>query len=262
MLDRFDHVVLGVIDIAEATKAFQRAGFDVLDRKDPPAASESRFVRFRDGSSIELLTFHSSSPHRFQTRFACGEGWIDYAVNVKDLTTCEKALAAISSASPYRRTVGKKTANGSEWRLELSEPSVSLSEPVLPFLTRDLTPPDWRVAALPSDAEQPFAISGIAGVTVVTHSLSTSEPPMRALFGASKPVPSRHGAETSSLLFYFGENWIELVEARDAQTDIGRHLISRGAGLYDVSLRGADKPQPLEIGSIFGACLRVESSRD
>lgn len=261
MLDRFDHVVLGVADIGAATKAFQRAGFDVLDRKDAPGASESRFVRFRDGSSIELLTFTGPSSHRFQTRFARGEGWIDYAVNTGDLGPCESALAQSSSALPFRRTVGKKTADGNEWALELSEPSVSLDEPVLPFLTKDLTPANWRVAALPLDVEQPFAISGISGVTVVTHNLSASVPPMRALFGVPEAISSRHGPHTNSLLFRFGNNWIELVEARDSQTDIGKHLSSRGAGLYDVSLRGADQPQLLEIGTLFGACLRIESSR-
>jgi len=261
MLDRFDHVVLGVADIAEATRAFQRAGFDVLDRKDPPGASEGRFVRFRDGSSIELLTFHSPSPHRFQTRFASGPGWIDYAVNAKDLAPAEKALAEISSAAPFRRTVGKKMADGNEWGLELSEPSVSLGEPVLPFLTRDLTPPHWRVAALPSNVEQPSGIFGIAGVTVVTPQFAASEPSMRALFGTPQEISSRYGAGTTSLLFRFGENWVELVEARDSQTEIGKHLGRRGAGLYDVSLRGADQPQPLEVGALFGACLRVESGR-
>ena len=119
----------------------------------------------------------------------------------------------------------------------------------------------WRVAALPSNVEQPFGISGIAGVTVVTRQLSASEPPMRALFGAPQEISSRHGAGTTSLLFRFGENWVELVEARDPQTAIGKNLGARGAGLYDVSLRGMDQPQPLEVGALFGACLRVESAR-
>lgn len=152
-------------------------------------------------------------------------------------------------------------ADGNEWGLELSEPSVSLGEPVLPFLTRDLTPPHWRVAALPSNVEQPFGISGIAGVTVVAPQLSASESPMRALFGPPQEISSRHGAGTTSLLFRFGENWVELVEARDPQTAISKHLAGRGAGLHDVSLRGMDQPQPLEVGALFGACPRVESGR-
>lgn len=258
MMQRFDHLVLGVDDLRRAEADFRDFGFDVLDRMDATGPMHNRLVRFSDGSFIELLAFAQDSTHRFFPRWTKGSGWIDYAMNSSDFGERTNLLEARVGTKLPRRSLSKLSPSvGKNWELDLIEPGVGGIDQVLPFLIEERTPSDWRLPKLSEDVVQPHGITGVAGVTVVTDDIENSKLLLSTLFGQPRLLNSRYGTETVAVLFDDGRNWVELVQPISNATALGAHIQKFGTGLYAATLRGNETVDSLRVATKYGARLSV-----
>lgn len=261
MIQRFDHLVLGVEDLDRAEVDFRNSGFDVLDRKGALGPMRNRLVRYADNSFIELLAFDGESEHRFRQRWSKGSGWIDYAMNSSNFEGRPELLEQVAGVCLPRRTISKLSPFTREhWHLELIEPSVGGLDPVLPFLIEERTPLEWRIPKLPDTIIQPHGITGVAGVTLVTDDIQRSKSLLATLFGKPKPIDSRHGAGTIAILFEDGLNWVELVQPIKSATALGTHIQKFGTGLYAATLRGSESIKNLPVAAKYSAVLSVAAT--
>lgn len=103
-----DHVVLVVRDLDQASTPFQALGFRMKEGRLHANNLLNRHVKFRDGSSLELMTLRGdpldSMSRDYAELAASGEGGVYVALKVRSVTEPEDAAAALrleSRASSY-----------------------------------------------------------------------------------------------------------------------------------------------------------------
>jgi len=255
MLARFDHVVLGVADLRSAAAAFREAGFDVFDRGGQSGPMENRLIRFPDRSFIELIAFHEPDRHRFWGPVSKGDGWVDYALSVEGMEAMRRALEGAGLPVAGIRRVAQPAANGRNWEMDLLLAGLGVGSPALPFLTQDLTPPDWRLPPLEPGRRQPGNAAGIAGATILVPSLAAMLSDLAALCGAPSSLAKDAQGNAASARFDFNGRWLEFA-VPEPGGEAAAHLEKRGPGLYAVTLKSSRaRPGRLDVGDRFGAVL-------
>lgn len=109
---RLDHVVLGVRDLDAAAAGFANSGFRIKLGRLHANNLLNRHIKFRDGSSIELMTVQGTPGDAMAQRYvdliAAREGGVYVALTIDDLASAERAAAAAglrtrrSSSGPWQ----------------------------------------------------------------------------------------------------------------------------------------------------------------
>lgn len=107
-----DHVVLVVRDLDQASTPFRAHGFRLKEGRLHPNNLLNRHVKFRDGSSLELMTVRGDPLDAMSRDYAelaaSGEGGVYVALKVHSVMEPEDAAAALrlesraSSSGPWR----------------------------------------------------------------------------------------------------------------------------------------------------------------
>jgi len=217
---RFDHVVLGTPDIAGTAAIFERLGFDVYNRGEPPSAGiVNRLVRFDDNSFIELVAFVEPSVHRFHALIGPKPAWIAYAAVGEDLGACAQALDDAGVPHGGCKTVSQSTPALGGWTLELLVLGITPGDPRLPFLVHDQTPVARRVPPVAA-GRQPFGIHAIRGLTLAAPDLLSVESALRALGARRGDVPVAEDAGLARAVRYdFGEHWVDVWVSRPTEQE-------------------------------------------
>lgn len=256
MVKQIDHVVIGVRDLAEASTDYARLGFTVTPGGEHTGgATHNALVSFQDGSYFELIAFtdpDKPQPHRWWSRVARGEGFVDFALLSNDLQR-ESARLNAAQVEAEPRDGGRVRPDGQQiaWK------SASLSSSPrtqLPFLIEDVTPRELRVPD-GSATVHPLGVSGITGLAVVVKDLTASVSAYAVLLETKgEETQSTVDGASAARRLVIGRQWIELIQPT-GDSDLSRYLEERGEGLYEIVLTGStDRPFPLDV--THGARLR------
>ena len=235
MLEGFDHVIIGVGDLARAEADLRGIGSKVTARPDVGATeTENRLICFQDGSYIEVFSFLDRThpnQHRWAPLLAKGDGWLDYSVHVSDVTAETARLAASGLPSVGPRSGGRSLTAGRRWDVAVLLTGRGIANPVLRFLIEDTEPREVRVPG-GAAAVQPAGVTAVVGVTLVTTALAAVETELAAMFGPGVAV-TRSGA-VAARRYGLAGRWVEVIEPTEA--DALDHLRARGEGVYEVTL--------------------------
>jgi hypothetical protein len=257
VVQRIDHIVIAVRDLATASADYASAGFTVTPGGEHTGgATHNALISFADGAYFELIAFKNPDEpqdHKWWPLFAKGEGLVDFALLSGDLAREANRLnAAGLQADP--RDGGRLRPDGQRvaWRSFTIQSSPATR---LPFVIEDVTPRNVRVPDGPA-TKHPNRVSGVAGVIVVVADLAQSTPAFAALLESSgtEATPAPVGA-AAARRFPLGGQWIELVQPADS-SDLARHLEDRGEGPYEVVLSGSDATT-LPLSATHGARIRI-----
>ena len=264
MIQRIDHVVIAVRDLAQASADYARLGFTVTPGGEHTGgATHNALVSFADGAYFELIAFREPDrpqEHKWWDRFARGEGTVDFALLSDDVAAEAERLAAAGVASAGAQEGGRLRPDGQRiaWRnLTLDTPGAPL-----PFVIEDVTARPLRVP--PGAAtEHALGATGVAGLVLLVADLDRAAGPFAALLGAEgTPVEATTAGARRARRFPLGAQWIELAEAAPGADALQRHIAERGAGPYEIVLAGAaPNTAPLPLDLTHGARIRFEGDR-
>jgi hypothetical protein len=228
---RFDHVVVAVKDLRQATMSYAALGFTVLPGgKHSHAPTQNALIFFADGTYIELLEWTDECPgdRWYRTFRVQGEGLVDFALVPKALSRTLEAADAmgIAFSGPLHGSRMTDLGEKVEWRLGRS------SRADLPFFCEDLTPRALRAGGEAGRIHANGA-TGIGSVTVLTEDAATTPQTYRLLLGNDAHVTP--AAESSVL---------------------GRNIARVSVGATDIvlvsSFGGRHAPAVRQPGSITG----------
>jgi len=260
----FDHTIIFVHSIEEASANFASLGFDVIKRPDAgESETDIRLICLADSSYLELFAFKDESKpskHRWYPLVGNGEGWVDYSLFCDAVAPFAAALKAAGIPASEPRSGGKSLLDGRAWKVGVVDAGFGIGRPTMPFFLEDQAPRENRVP--------PSGNPGLktVGATLVTDSIENCRTGLETVLGAGRTVPPRDPAASAALLFDLGDIWIELLEARPGDNSLSDHLKQHGESLYEVAMsdRGAIAPgqgRLLPLNLTHGARLRVERTQ-
>ncbi len=181
----FDHIVLLVRDLDQATKDFEALGFTVLERADTSHGSTVfRFISFADGSYILLTAFTSEEGmkgHRLGSVLEAGEGWADYSFVVPSAGAAAQALGQAGFPVKGPVKVENVLAGGEAWGLDLLMTGRGAGgDNALPFLVTDN---QGRGHRIPGPSDHANGANGIRSVTVSTGDVAKVVRTLEAIGG-------------------------------------------------------------------------------
>ncbi len=256
MLNRFDHAILGVTDLHRAEADLRGLGFTVTARPDVGATdTENRLICFSDGSYIEVFAFRDPAQpggHRWAPVLAKGDGWLDYALHVADVSAEARRLAQAGLSTVGPRIGGRAIADGRRWGVAVLLAGRGAGSPVLPFLIQDT---EDRAVRVPGGeaARQPGGASGIVGIRLLTRALAAVEFGLAAVLGTGTAVA--YPGAAIARRYVFAGRWVEVIQPANDATEMAAHLQLRGEGVYEVLLG-----RPGETGGAEGVLLPTEAT--
>ncbi len=160
---RLDHVIIGVLNLDQATADYRALGFNAFyGGRHTSNTTHNALICFQDGTYLELLAPTGDPPKPGTTDFSVliqkGEGLMGYALLTPDLAAEVETLRArgvtVGDISEGRRL----RADGVELRWR----SAGLEGGLSPFIIEDVTPRSLRVLDDPATATHANGVVGIA----------------------------------------------------------------------------------------------------
>jgi Glyoxalase-like domain len=230
MLRAIDHLVVAVPDLGGAMKTYRDLGFTVVaGGRHTGVGTDNALIAFRDSSYLELVGFHEPRPdHRWWAPLQKGGGLVDFCLQTDDLAGDAGALraAGVDMSDLERRHRLRPDGVEVRWVCALAR---GIHRGVAPFVTAEETGRDdlmavrgWYARAL-----------GTAGQDVACPELGAT------------------GAR-----FTIGPHRFEFLAPTGAGA-VRQWLASRGPSPYAVTLVGAPRAAPLDLGRTWGARLAL-----
>jgi hypothetical protein len=259
---QIDHVVILVRDLARAAADYTAAGFTVTPGGEhATGGTHNALIGFADGTYLELIAFREPDrpqAHRWWSRLADGEGYVDYALLCDDLEAEIPALRTRGLEVADPADGGRHRPDGQfvGWRNLPMVPRPAADG--MPFLIEDTTPRDLRVPGGPA-ADHPLGVTRAAGLTLVVANLAVAAQRMCALLDdPGRPSMSDQG---ETIRFPIGDQWLELLQPADPTSVAGQHLARFGDCPFELVLgRGEAGPgsgELLPVDALHGARMRV-----
>ncbi|MGI8587465.1 MAG: VOC family protein [Chloroflexia bacterium] len=245
MIERLDHIVILVDDLAEGMESYTALGFTVTPGGEHAGGlTHNALVALEDGSYLELLAFRhpvasgevpgglSALTRRWLERAPAGEGLLDFALLPTEINADIAAAAERGLALEGPLPGGRRRPDGQEVAWSLGIPAT----PDLPFLCADLTPRELRVPCGAARKHANGAV-GVAGVSVVVRDLDASVERYRALLGR-EPKPGTAASSPGARIAVFALDGpsITLAEPDASDKALRKQLGTRGEGPYEVTL--------------------------
>ena len=238
-LERFDHFIILVNDLAVATETYRTLGFEVRAGGEHPAfGSHNAIVALADGAYFELLAFKDAALAEKSfwkdavKMLKAREGFDGYVLASDDLANdvarLRKASLDIADPNPGART--RPDGQRVEWQTALIGGTASGA---LPFLIQDVTPRELRV----EPAKEGFGKSArVKEIVVAVKHTDIARDRFQALLGVE---PRRvHNTASDVTGYRFTLPWGSLVIAHP---EVGGNamfdqITQRGEGLYAITL--------------------------
>jgi catechol 2,3-dioxygenase-like lactoylglutathione lyase family enzyme len=253
MIQRVDHLVILVDDLAKATADYAALGFVVTPGGEhADGRTHNALVAFADGAYLELIAFKAEAPqHIWWRHTAIGEGLIDFALLPGD--TGEDVAAArargLEMAGPYPGGRNRPDGVRLEWQ------TARAADPELPFFCGDVTPRALRVPGADTWGHD-NGVEGLARLSVAVSDLDASAERYAALLG-SRPL-----LELGRRLFRLGETYIALRSPGPHEPEsaaITERIARRGEGIYSFALRSRSHAIELcDMGLAHQARISIE----
>jgi hypothetical protein len=253
MIQRVDHLVILVDDLARATSDYAALGFVVVvGGEHADGSTHNALVSFADGAYLELIAFKAEAPqHPWWRHVAIGEGLIDFALLPGD--TAEDVATArargLELADPYAG--GRNRPDGVRLEWQTARPA----DPELPFFCGDVTPRELRVPGAAA-WDHDNGVRGLARVSVAVSDLDSSAGRYAALLG-SRPL-----VELGRRLFKLGDTYIALRSPGPHEPEseaIMARLSARGEGVFAIALHSQSHAVELcDLGLAHGARITIE----
>lgn len=213
---KFDHVILAVFDLEQASKTFSELGFTVVaGGQHAGGLTHNSLIIFADHSYLELMAPIDrrlldepppAGPGNYLFIFEAGEGVAGYAFHTDDLDDQVRRIrrAGIEIADP--ESGGRRRPDGVElrWRTAM------FSSMSTPFLLTDETPRELRVPASAEHTAHANGATGIAAIQTTVLKLAASTDRLARLLDVK---PQIDGSQASALLLVKGFE-IELSEGQ------------------------------------------------
>ncbi len=262
MIERLDHIVILVDDLAEGVERYTALGFTVTPGGEHAGGlTHNALVAFEDGSYLELLAFMrpvaqgevpsglSTLTRRWLERAPAGEGLLDFAllpteIGADIVVAAERGLPLEGPLPGGRR---RPDAQDVAWSLGIP------ATPDLPFLCADITPRELRVPG-GSAREHANRSVGVAGVNVLVRDLDASVGRYRALLGREpKPGTAAASPGARTAAFALDRATITLAEPAASDKALCEQLEVRGEGPYEATLH-----QQVSAGVLAPKLLNTE----
>ena len=159
-----DHIVIAVRDLAAASDDYARLGFTVTPGGEHTGgATHNALISFADGAYFELIAFREPDrpqDHKWWSRFAKGEGTVDFALLSEsvDFEGDRLKQAGIEIDGPHDG--GRLRPDGQ--RIAWRNLGLAAAGTPLPFMIEDVTTRDLRVPTGPATGHE-LGVTGIAG---------------------------------------------------------------------------------------------------
>lgn len=238
-LQRFDHFIILVNDLAAAKETYRKLGFEVrAGGEHPTFGSHNAIVALADGAYLELLAFKDAALAEKSfwkdavKMLKVREGFGGYVLGsdalANDVARLHKASLDIADPTPGTRT--RPDGQRVEWQTALIGGTASGA---LPFLIQDVTPRDLRVESPKEGFGKNARVKEI--VVAVKHT-DIARDRFQSLLGVE---PRRvHNVASDVTGYRFTLPWGSMVIAHsevdgNAMSD---QIMQRGEGLYAITL--------------------------
>lgn len=253
MLQRVDHLVILVDDLAQAVADYAALGFVVTrGGEHADGNTHNALVSFADGAYLELIAFKAEAPqHIWWRQVSAGEGLIDFALLPGDTSEDVAAACArgLEMAGPYAGGRNRPDGVRLEWQ------TARALSPELPFFCGDVTPRQLRVPGADTWGHDNGA-EGLGRVSVAVSDLDASAERYAALLG-SRPL-----VELGRRLFRLGDTYIALRSPGPHEPEsegIAGRLAACGEGIYSFTLRSRSHAVELcDLGLAHGARISID----
>jgi catechol 2,3-dioxygenase-like lactoylglutathione lyase family enzyme len=183
---RLDHVVIAVLDLAQAVDDYRALGFTVqMGGRHPGRTSHNALIVFEDGAYLELIGWPEPgiAERWYNELVKHGEGLMDFALIPDDVSraVAESKERGLTMNGPIDG--GRIRPDGVELKWQTGRQTTF----DLPFLCADVTARDLRVPAGDVRNHANRAV-GVAKLTVAVFDLDVSLARYRALLGTSAPT--------------------------------------------------------------------------
>lgn len=245
MILGIDHLVIISADLDRAIADAAQAGFTVIaggTHKD--GNTHNALIAFKDGSYIELIAPTNGidgKTHRWFPRLAKGGGLVDLCLASDDLEADTARIHEHGRHYTGPEENGRHRPDGVELRWKGSMPPGAVGEHGWPFLIEDVTPRENRVSTDPDETNHENGAIGIAGVTILTHNLTTAAKDFSAITGRdAAPMTSPIDDSPLASFINFDHSWLMLTHPTAGAAV--QHLERFGPGPYAATLRTYDGP--------------------
>lgn len=245
MIHGIDHLVIISPDLQKSTADAAQAGFTVVTggtHKD--GNTHNALIAFQDGSYIELIAPTNGiegKSHRWFPRLAKGEGLVDLCLASNDLEADTARIREHGRHYTEPDENGRQRPDGVELRWKGSMPPGAVGETGWPFLIEDISPREHRVSTNPDETTHANGALGIAGVTILTHDLTTTTGDFAAIIGRdANTMTSPMDESPLAALITFEHSWLMLTHPTAGAAV--QHLEKFGPGPFAATLRTHDGP--------------------
>jgi catechol 2,3-dioxygenase-like lactoylglutathione lyase family enzyme len=254
MLQAIDHLVIVVPDLGGAIKTYRDLGFTVVaGGRHPGMGTDNALIAFRDSSYLELVGFHESRPdHRWWGPLQKGGGLVDFCLQTDDLAGDAETLraAGVDMSDLERRHRLRPDGAEVRWVCALAR---GAHRGVAPFVIAEETGRDERV---PRERTHANGVSGIGTVTVAVDDLMAVRGWYARALGTAGQDVACPELGAAGARFTIGPHRFEFLAPTGAGA-VRQWLASRGPSPYAVTLVGAPRPAPLDLGRTWGARLAL-----
>ncbi len=240
MLTGFDHFIVLVNDLDEASQSFRRLGFDVRAGGEHPAfGSHNALIALADGAYLELVAFKNPALAEKSfwrdgvRRVRVGEGFGGFVLGSKNLDEdiLQIKQRGVAYDAPQAGARVRPDGQRVEWHTAMYDGSPTGA---LPFLIQDNTPRDIRI-------EKPQTGLGSRArakeIVVVVKNAMTARDRYHALLNVE---PRRvHNKESDVEGFRFILDWGSIVLAQPTRggNTMMEQLAKRGEGIFALALQ-------------------------
>ena len=235
MLNGIDHIVIVVSELEAAIKSYGDLGFTVVRGGKHNIGTHNALIAFADGTYIELIAFLAPvSGHPWYTALSKSGGLVDFCAQTNDLDADVKAFrrAGVAMSDPTAMTRDRPDGYRLSWVLSI--PSSPFNGSV-PFLIKDETPRDERV---PRERSHRNGVTGLKKLIVALNDSSKVADWYRAITGNSGEAIDDREIDATGVRFALGSHELDLISSRTPNGPIAEILRNRGAGPYQVELKG------------------------
>ncbi len=257
---RFDHALIGALDLAPAKAEFELLGFTVIPGgQHSGGLTENALVTFADGNYLELIAPTSREllehpqppgPGNYLFLFASGEGFVGYAFDTPNLNAEVERIRSIGIEIGDPQAGGRRRPDG----VELAWRTAMLPDTRSPFFLADDTPRDRRIREEAEITTHPNGAVGVIGIVVPVKNMERAAAWLEALLGVPS-APGLPGPGAATADFQIGDFRLKLAAPEGEASPVAEHLARRGQVPYQVLIRTTS---PQHVADLEARGARIE----
>jgi catechol 2,3-dioxygenase-like lactoylglutathione lyase family enzyme len=246
MFTRIDHLMICVADLAKATDAYRRLGFNVQPGGVHPGKGTHNAVMLNDEDYLELLAIHDPEEDRAaeaaagrfrreRAAYIAAGGGIRYVVLQSDDLTADVAAMRARGVDVSEVEDGSRAQGGQvfRWKWAMLGPD----DPLPLFFIQHLTPMAERRKHTPGAGPHPNGVRFLERVYIVVDDLEASVAAYARVLGADPPRMYKGTVIMSHMaVFQYGSTGLTIAHPY-AEGPASESLKHRGPGPFQALFR-------------------------